>query len=225
MELIDQLWPEAAKIRDGERPDLGPLTSTFLLSMSMPILNIPVERIERQIDKTEGTGYADDRYLNAGAVRAFEDVIRRGQLRAAPFYRDGSWRFLAVREGPFPNIARGMPDSISDDLSGEAAVKAAENMPALQWISIIRNAMAHGGIAYLDEHGRSSYGRPIKMYAFVSGKYGKPKCQHAEADCRYGLGALERLNVLRISETDFRDFLREWVAWLVRTKIAKQAAA
>lgn len=225
MELIDQLWPEAAKIRGGERPDLGPLTSTFLLSMSMPILNIPVERIERQIDKAEGTGYADDRYLNADAVRAFEDVIRRGRLGAAPFYRDGAWRFLAVREGPFPNIAGGMPDSMADALSGEAAVKAAENMHALQWISIIRNAMAHGGIAYLDEHGRSRYGTPIKMYAFVSGKYGKPKCQHAEAECRYGLGALEGLNVLRISETDFRDFLRDWVAWLVRTKIAKQAAA
>lgn len=225
MELIDQLWPEATKVRGGERPDLGPLTSTFLLSMSMPILNIPVERIERQIDKAEGESYADDRNLNADAVKAFEDVIRRGQLGAAPFYSDGAWRFFAMREGPIPNISEGIPNNLADALSKDAAVEAARHMPASQWISIIRNAMAHGGIAYLDEHGRSSHGTPVKMYAFVSGKYGKPRCQHAEAECRYGLGALEGLNVLRVSETDFRDFLREWARWLVRTKIAKQAAA
>ena len=225
MALIDQLWPEAAKIHGGERPDLGPLTSTFLLSMSMPVLTIPLERIERQIDKAGEAGYADDRHLNELAVKAFEDVIRRGSLGDAPFYRAGAWRFHTVTEGPFPNISGGMPDGLADVLSGEAAIEAARRMPAQQWISIIRNAMAHGGIAYLDEHGRSSHGTPVKMYAFVSGKYGKPKCQHAEGQCRYGPGALERLNILRVSEADFRDFLREWVAWLEMTKIARQAAA
>lgn len=225
MALIDQLWGEAAKIHGGERPDLGPLTSTFLISMSMPVLTIPLERIERQIDKVDGEGYADDRYLNPVAVKAFEDVIRRGSLGDAPFYREGAWRFHNVTEGPFPNIAAGLPDAMADALSSSAAVEAARKMPALQWISIIRNAMAHGGIAYLDERGRSSHGTPVKMYAFVSGKYGKPKCQHAEGQCRYGPGALERLNILRVSEADFRDFLREWVAWLEMTKIARQAAA
>ncbi len=223
--LIDQLWPVASEIYGGERPDLGPLTSTFLLSMSMPILNIPVERIERQIDRPEGTGYADDRILNADAVKAFEDVIRRGQLGATPFYRDGAWRFHSMKEGPFPNISKGVPDALAEALSSVEAVDAARKMQAQQWISIIRNAMAHGGIAYLDEHGKSTHGTPVKMYAFVSGKYGKPKCQHAEAECSYGLGMLEKLNILRISETDFREFLREWVTWLETTKIARQAAA
>lgn len=225
MELIDRLWPAASEIRGGERPDLGPLTSTFLLSMSMPILDIPVERIERQIDKADGEGYADDRLLNKNAVKAFKDVIRRGQLQAAPFYRDGAWRFHSMKEGPFPNIADGIPDALADALSTEASIEAARKMNAQQWISIIRNAMAHGGIAYLDEHGRSSHGTPVKMYAFVSGKYGKPKCLHAETDCRNGLGALEGLNILRVSETDFRDFLRAWVVWLEETKIDRQAAA
>ncbi len=76
--------------------------------------------------------------------------------------------------------------------------------------------MAHGGIAYLDESGRSSYGTPVKMFAFVSGKYGKPKCEHAETACRFGMGNLEGLNILRISETDYRQFLEEWVAWLTK---------
>ncbi len=34
-------------IRQKGRPDLGSLTTTFLISMSMPIINLPIERIER----------------------------------------------------------------------------------------------------------------------------------------------------------------------------------
>ncbi|SHJ12954.1 hypothetical protein SAMN04488012_10572 [Palleronia salina] len=98
-------------------------------------------------------------------------------------------------------------------------------MPASQWVSLLRNAMAHGGIAYLDENGRSRHGTPVKMFAFVSGKYGKPKCEFADAACRFGMGKLDGLNFLRISEDDYRSFLGDWVAWLVASKIAKQAAA
>ena len=36
-------------------------------------------------------------------------------------------------------------------------------MATSQWCSILRNAIAHGGIAYLNENGRSSYGEPVKM--------------------------------------------------------------
>ncbi len=63
------------------------------------------------------------------------------------------------------------------------------------------------------------------MYAFVSGKYGKPQCQHAEGECRFGIGELERLNILRISEERYREFLGRWVAWLAETKLAKKTAA
>lgn len=61
------------------------------------------------------------------------------------------------------------------------------------------------------------------MFAFVSGKFGKSKCEHADADCRFGMGELEGLNILRISENDYRQFLEEWVAWLEDTKIARLA--
>lgn len=225
LDLIDGLWPAASKLYGGANPDLGPLTSTFLVSMSMPILNIPLERIERQIDKAEGEAYADDRHLNPNAVKTFEEVIRMGTLGDAPFYEEGSWRFLSLREGPFPNISDGLPGEVAKALESDMAVAAARAMPASQWVSLLRNAMAHGGIAYLDENGRSSHGTPVKMFAFVSGKYAKPRCEHADAACRSGMGKLERLNILRISEDDYRSFLGNWVAWLEVSKIAKQAAA
>lgn len=131
----------------------------------------------------------------------------------------------SLRQGPFPNIANGLPEGLAEALSGDEAVSAARDMPTSQWVSTLRNAMAHGGIAYLDEIGRSSYGTPVKMFAFVSGKYGKSKCEHAEADCRFGMGELEGLNILRISETDYRQFLEAWVAWLEATDIASLTAA
>lgn len=229
-DLINGLWPAANEVYGGARPDLGPLTSTFLLSMSMPILNIPLERIERQINKNEDEAYADDRQLNPEAVEAFVKVIRKGKLGDAPFYKDGTWRFHPLRDEPFPNISKGLPLQLAEALEHDGAVDAARAMPALQWVSLLRNAMAHGGIAYLDENGRSRHEAPVKMFAFVSGKYGGgkyggPKCENADAACWFGMGKLEGLNFLRISEDDYRNFLGDWVAWFEASKIAKQAAA
>ena len=41
-----ELWPHVEKIRQAGRPELGPLTTTFLISMSTPIINLPIERIQ-----------------------------------------------------------------------------------------------------------------------------------------------------------------------------------
>jgi hypothetical protein len=70
--------------------------------------------------------------------------------------------------------------------------------------------MAHGGIAYLDEDGQTSYGRPIKMYAFVSGRFDDKD-------------ALIAVSVLRISEINFRQFLHRWVSWLQASGFALAA--
>lgn len=225
IELIERLWPAVSEIHGGEHPELGPLTSTFLLSMSMPIINVPLERIERHINKPDGAAYADDRPLSEDAVKAFQSVIQKGKLHDSPFYDEGAWHFLSIKGKRMPNIAHGLPEDWGKALGGDDATKNAHNMPAAQWISVLRNAMAHGGIAYLDENGQSSHGAPVKMYAFVSGKYAKPKCQHADADCRFGMGELESLNILRISEEAYRTFLQKWVAWLSDMRDAKQDAA
>ncbi|NIA71262.1 hypothetical protein HBA54_21920 [Pelagibius litoralis] len=222
--LINGLGDVAAQAYGGNQPELGPLTSTFLLSMSMPILNLPVERIERQIVQGDGEGYADDRHVNISAVEAFQNIIQQGILSQAPFYKRGAWRFVQYRGGA-RNIARGLPADIASALDAAEAITNAGAMPASQWISVLRNALAHGGVAYLDEQGRSSYGKPVKMYAFVSGKFDFGPCPyHPEVACRGERGPLIALNFLRITETDYRDFLELWVSWLERVGIAKAAA-
>ena len=110
-----------------------------------------------------------------------------------------------------------MPDDIAEELASERAAQRAAVMPAQQWCSILRNALAHGGIAYLDGDGRSSYGSPVKMYAFASGKYDEDSVQKPKP--------LIAVNFLRISETDYFDFLRRWVDWLQVTGIARASDA
>lgn len=212
LQLIDGMWDQVQLVYGNERPELGPLTSTFLISMAMPIINLPIERIERQIDKPQG--YADDRHINEDVVQAFRDVIRKGPFSAAPFFEDSAWSFAKMRERPFFNAADGIPHEIADQLASDEAKNAARDMPASQWTSVLRNALAHGGVAYLDENGRSGHDSPVKMYAFISGKYGRLECKHGEGNCPSGLGDMEGLNILRIKEIDFRSFLVKWVDWL-----------
>ena len=222
--LINGLWNAAARTYGGNRPDLGPLTSTFLLSMSMPILNLPVERIERQIGQGDGEGYVDDRHISRRAVEAFQRTIQRGTLSQAPFYKQGAWRFFRYHGGPM-NIARELPENIASALDMDEAATNAGAMFASQWISVVRNALAHGGIAYLDERGRSSYDQPVKMYVFVSGKFDSGPCPHLpNAACRGEQGPLIALNFLRIAETDYRAFLELWVSWLEEAGIVNAAA-
>jgi hypothetical protein len=197
LQLIDELWPYAEKTQQPNHPELGALTTTFLISMSMPIINLPIERIERH-RSAEIEGYADDRHIDALLTVAVNTILGGQELRKAPFYSHGAWSFANYSDETPVNVARSLPNDLAQELCRETAVAKADKMPASQWCSILRNAMAHGGIAYLDEFGQTTYGRPVTMYAFVSGAFTDEQ-------------ALIGLNVLRISEKHYRLFLRKWV--------------
>jgi hypothetical protein len=216
LQLVDALWPHAQNTRQVERPDLGPLTSTFLISMSMPIINLPIERIERRTGG-EHRHYADDRKMNPAAATAIVETLQQRRLREAPFFVDGVWRFACYEKQPFPNIADGVPEPVAAELGSEKAAQNAADMPASRWCSVLRNALAHGRIAYLNAQGRTSYQEPVKMYAFVSGRYDRSSTENPKP--------LTEVNFLRISEDDYYDFLRRWVAWLQKTGIARASEA
>ena len=214
--LLDELWPFAQKVYLAKQTHLGPLTSTFLLSMSMPIINLPIERIERCSHKL-ATHYASDQFVDPAAAAAILETLRSTTFGKAPFFTTGAWRFVNCKAPPFPNIAEGLPDELAQEFETESAASNAATMPVSQWCSILRNALAHGGIAYLNEKGRTSYGEPVKMYVFVSGKYA-PAIEGGPLQ-------LTAVNLLRISEVDYWNFLHHWVAWLRDTGIAKLSEA
>lgn len=217
LKLINSLWQQVSATYANDDQALGPLTSTFIMSMSMPIISIPLERVERQIHRPEGETYVDDRRINEGIAEAFQSVIRRGQLGDAPFFTEGAWSFCQVPKDELKNIADGFSEELARKLDCKEALESAQRMPASQWISVLRNAMAHGGIAYLDETGRTNSNVPVKMFAFVSGRFGRRICKYADEECPNSMGSLESLNVLRIHEDHYRDFLHQWVDWLEAT--------
>jgi len=206
LQLIDELWDKVTETAERRRPNLGSLTTTFLLAMSMPVVNLPIERLLNQDEKGR---YANDRTIDDAVTKAIDSVLGGRELQNAPFYVPNAWSFLTCK--PSFNIADPMPLPIAAALGNEEAFVRARHMPASQWCSVLRNSLAHGGIAYLDQDGRSTYDRPVAMYAFVSGKFD-------DTDTLVGL------KILRISENDYRAFLSRWARWLNSLGLLERAA-
>ena len=207
LQLIDGLWPHVEESFQSDRRDLGPLTSTFLISMSYPIVNLPIERIERHSSR-QGQGYADDRHVDPHlAVTVWRDLGGR-KLKDAPFFAPDVWSYC--RSEVF-NISGGLPDQYAEILASPQAYAGAGDLETSKWCGVLRNALAHGGIAYLDGNGRYAYEAPVSMFLFASGRFRKER----EGDRPVLVG----LNLLRIRETDYRSFLRSWVDWLQVSRI------
>jgi hypothetical protein len=97
MTLINELLPAAGKaFVDPANREMGGLTSTFLLSMAGPIVTLPIERIERQLQRKEREGYADDRKLNPTLSSVLQDLLGGGRFGRAPFFVPNQWSFAEL---------------------------------------------------------------------------------------------------------------------------------
>ncbi|WP_127075401.1 hypothetical protein [Rhodomicrobium lacus] len=200
LQLLEELWPHAKNCLNAKNPELGSLTTTFLISMSIPIIVFPIERIERH-RYAQAKNYADDRHKNPEVAQSIIETLAGNKFEDAPFFAKDCWSFV---RSPIFNISDRLPDDTANSLAADDAFLAAKKMPTSQWCSILRNAMAHGGIGYLDNSGRTSEDQPVTMLVFASGKYtGKGKYR-----------TLTEINLLRISTENYRIFLRSWVTWL-----------
>lgn len=219
LKLITELWTTVQTISVDGQERLGSLTTTFLLAMASPIIVLPIERIERQRGKEVG-GYVNDRPLNENLVQEVDKSIGGGRFDACSFFEPGQWRF-ATCEFEHQNFALEFPDDLREMLDSEGALSAAASMQASQWASVLRNAISHGGVSYLDRYGRAEHGNEATMLAFVSAKYPKFPKGHAFE----GRSDTEQppisLNVLRITEEGFQSFLRGWVEWLDASGMSK----
>jgi hypothetical protein len=211
--LIQDLWPEVNKVHIGD--GLGPLTTTFLLAMATPMIVLPIERIANKDDKENS--YVDDSLLDADLSDKFIRTYKLKNLSQANFFEENSWRFAKWDrvEKPF-NIAKDFPKGLSENLLSESASNDAGNMPVSEWAACLRNAISHGGIAFLNEQGFQVRGERTTTLAFVSGKYERDKL------CR---NRLIGIKVLKISEIAFKNFLNLWVDWLQKNKLHEPIAA
>jgi hypothetical protein len=190
--LVDRVAADPALADD--RGD--PLRTTFLLAMSTPMLVLPIERLMWPAFRSRG-GVADDTQLDEALCARMGDTLPEKRLfGATPFFERGAWAF--VDAVPFFSVARDWPQEILEMLGGDDALRAAEEAPAATILNCLRNALAHGGITYLDRAGLQRE-EETNMVAFAA--YPAP-------DRR------KELRLLRISVDAYQRFLAAWTSWI-----------
>ena len=181
----------------------GPLGTTFLLAMSTPMVLLPMERMLKPAANRDSV--ADDRTVDESLGNAVTQTLSpNARFGDAPFTQPGVWSYVAGYSRF--NLTRGMPRELLQRLADEDSSRTAMDTSTIRVLTDLRNALAHGGIAYLDERGQQTDGQAA-MFAFVGARIDRG-------------GRIIGVNVLRIAEHDYRVFLAKWAAWLRESGVA-----
>ena len=207
--LINEFWPKVS--RKGARGSL-PLNASFLLAISTPMINLPIERIWNP-QNGRAVGHLNDAMLDRRLAGEIRNGIGKGAVANAQFYRPDAWRYHYLPKGAgFPDLSRrGLPETVERALASTAANDAAAMLGAETFCGILRNGLAHGGILYLDKDGRTTHGEPVRMFCFVSTKRTR--------------NVTEGLHFLRVGMKDYRAFLQLWTDWLQTSATRFEASA
>ncbi len=202
--LIRNLRPVVQQGLDGDVRFGGPLGTTFLLAMATPMIVLPIERLYKPAANAADQA-GDDRQLDPNLAQEVVEVLGPARrFGGAPFVTAARWSYVAGWP-PF-NAGFVWPRELLDRLAQPDAQANADRAPARQILLDLRNALAHGGVAYLDANGQQSGGEAA-MLAFAGAKFAhRPR-------------RLESFNILRIREDHFCDFLVAWADWLAQPRI------
>ena len=193
-ELFRALEPEARNVM-GEAPSGGSLYPTFLLSMAMPIIIQPYERFF-EIDNPKKSALMvefDGYEPNSPLAKGLDELKDMTNLSGSPFDK-AKWHYAFLR-GTYKLV-----DGISEDLERHlnnpaAAVKAQRKRPKVV-LGILRHALAHGSIVYLDQEEQPSIYGPVEHFLFANSR---PN------------GIVE---FLKVNVEDFKMFITAWAKWL-----------
>jgi hypothetical protein len=61
------------------------------------------------------------------------------------------------------------------------------------------------------------------MFGFVNGRFLDGRCPHEKNQTCRAERVPSGLNILRINEVDYRDFLHRWVSWMQAAGLAQAA--
>jgi hypothetical protein len=100
------------------------------------------------------------------------------------------------------------PSTLFDELDTSEAFDAAGAAPTADVLECLRNALSHGGVAYLDRRGRQSEDA-TNMLGFAAYP---------------GFNRRDELRVLRISVDGYQRFLAAWTKWLAESGIDEKLA-
>lgn len=171
------------------------LYGTFSVMLAASILIIPWERANGRHPLTQ----EQEGDLNAGLRR-----LERRRWLAAEFWQDtpaGDWRFSRIMGDP--NDVRAWKDEEGrPSFSPEANTVGRRRVGEV--FRVLRNALAHGNIVYLDERGRETAGARVQHIAFLSRYEEAPEQREAA----------ETYRVVTVREMDFLPFVRAWAFWV-----------
>lgn len=188
--LIRMLEPRA-RSRD--------LVGSFGLLAAAAVLTIPYERMQ----KKHFLHRPETEHDLGGALK---------QLRKVPFFRAPFWR--AEKPGRWwqshivsavDNVDGWRDENGQHPLAAEAVNRIDERRRfADAVIRVLRNALTHGNIIYLDEDFREIAGRRMAYMAFLS--------RHEETEERQATSETYRLVVT--TEDEFLRFVKLWAEWI-----------
>jgi|GEM_PF-1119714 len=192
LELIRLMEPTARK-RD--------LVGSFGLLAASALLVIPYERMQSR----HFLHRRETEWDLAGGLRSLEKT----SFLRAPFWRGehpGLWRQSRIMT-EVQNVDRWIDEDGQHPLSDLAVNLIADHTrPASGVLRVLRNALAHGNIIYLDSDFRENAGRRMTHMAFLS-RYEESKEQ---------MSASVTYRLVVTSEDEFLRFVQLWAAWIAR---------
>lgn len=201
--LIDMLIGHVEESSDPQGRWGGPLKTTFLVAMATPMLVLPIERIFKPQDPTKHF-VADDIELDAELGERIASIFNPSRKFATtPFFEAGNWTYVASCEGF--EVGRNWPEGRLADLRSREAAVAADGASARELLLSLRNALAHGGVTYLDRDGGHTQFE-TNMLGFASFAAG---------------GKAGRLRLVRTTVPGFQRFLRAWTEWLSESGVSQ----
>ncbi|WP_417809498.1 hypothetical protein [Thioclava sp.] len=187
LQLLETFEP-IAKDRD--------LFVTFSVMLASSILLVPWERANNRHPLKQEHG---------GDLQAEIKKLEKQKWQAADFWAGnglGEWRFSRIMGDP--NEARDWPGE-----GGNPSFSVEENTIQRRSVGdvfrVLRNALAHGNIIYLDESGVETEGTRVQHIAFLS-RYEENDEQRAAA---------ETYRLVTVRESDFLPFVRAWAHWVI----------
>ena len=187
LELI-QLFDKPARRRD--------LVGSFGLLAAAALLTIPYERMKASHFLHDGEKDAD--------LAAEIERLKKVKFLAAPFWcgeSAGPWRQSRVM-GSVEQVDAWRDELARHSLGDDA--NTIKRRSAEEVIRVLRNALAHGNIIYLDKNDREIAGHRMMSMAFLS-RYEETDEQRKQATT---------YRVVVTSEDEFLRFVKAWAGWV-----------
>jgi hypothetical protein len=187
LELLDLLEPKA---RQKE------LLASFGLLAAAAVFVIPYERLQAR--------HPMYRPKDSSLAAEIKQLDRQGTFLTAPFWNGqppGEWRMSRVMK--YLDEPALWKDQDGNPPMSQKAENLIEGQRPGKVLRVVRNALAHGNIVYLNKEGMETRNTPVLYLGFIS-HYTETRGEQA-ADGTYRL--------VVTTEENFIHFVRSWAKW------------